>query len=84
MLQRLQDRQFSYSKIDTALKPPSYSETERQVVVQSEPAYQQESHGNELYCGSLGLFTPNPQPEQPEGYPDDYLRKKKKQRKIGR
>ncbi len=27
---------------------------------------------------------PNPQPEQPEGYPDDYLRKKKKkkQRKI--
>lgn len=78
------DRQFSYSKIDTALKTPSHSETKRQIVVQSEPAYQQESPGNELYSGSLGLFTPNPQPEQPEGYPDDYLRKKKKkkQRKI--
>ena len=75
---------FSYSKIDAALKTPLYSETERQVVVQSEPVYQQESHGNELYSGSLGLFTPNPQPKQPEGYPDDYLRKKKKkkQRKI--
>ena len=38
----------------------------------------------QLYSGSLGLFTPNPQPEQPEGYQDDYLRKKKKkkQRKI--
>ena len=78
------DRQFSYSKIDAALKTPPHSETERQVVVQSEPTWQQESHGNELYSGSLGLFTPNPQPEQPEGYPDDYLRKKKKkkQRKI--
>lgn len=78
------DRQFSYSKIDAALKTPSHLETKRQVAVQSEPAYQQESHGNELYSGSLGLFTPNPQPEQPEGYPDDYLRKKKKkkQRKI--
>lgn len=75
---------FSGSKIDAALKTPSYSETERQVAVQSEPAYQQEPHGYELYSGSLGLFTPNPQPEQPEGYPDDYLRKKKKkkQRKI--
>ena len=78
------DRQFSYSKIDAALKTPSYSETERQVAVQSEAAYQQEPHDYELYSGSLGLFTPNPQPEQPEGYPDDYLRKKKKkkQRKI--
>lgn len=78
------DRQFSYSKIDAALKTPSYSETQRQVAVQSEPAYQQEPHGYELYSGSLGLFTPNPQTEQPEGYPDDYLRKKKKkkQRKI--
>lgn len=78
------DRQFSYSKIDAALKTPPHSETQRQVVVQSKPAYQQESHGNELYSGSLGLFTPNPQPEQPEGYPNDYLRKKKKkkQRKI--
>lgn len=75
---------FSGSKIDAALKTPSYSETERQVAVQSEPAYQQEPHGYELYSGSLGLFTLNPQPEQPEGYPDDYLRKKKKkkQRKI--
>lgn len=73
-----------YSKIDAALKTPSHSVTQRQVAVQSEPAYQQESHGSELYSGSLGLFTPNPQPEQPEGYPDDYLRKKKKkkQRKI--
>ena len=78
------DRQFSYSKIDAALKTPPHSETQRQVAVPSEPAYQQEPHGNELYSGSLGLFTPNPQPEQPEGYPDDYLRKKKKkkQRKI--
>lgn len=78
------DRQFSYSKIDAALKTPPHSETERQVVVQSEPTWQQESHGSELYSGSLGLFTPNPQPEQPEGYPNDYLRKKKKkkQRKI--
>lgn len=75
---------FSGSKIDVALKTPSYSETGRQVVVQSEPVYQQESHGNELYGGSLGLFISNPQPEQPEGYLDDYLRKKKKkkQRKI--
>ena len=78
------DRQFSYTKIDAALKTPSYSETERQEAVQSEQAYQLESHDNELYSGSLGLFTPNLQPEQPEGYPDDYLRKKKKkkQRKI--
>ena len=78
------DRQFSYSKIDAALKTPPHSETQRQVAVPSEPAYQQEPHGNKLYSGSLGLFTPNPQPEQPEGYPDDYLRKKKKkkQRKI--
>ena len=78
------DRQFSYSKIDAALKTSSYSETERLVAVQSEPAYQQEPHGYELYSGSSGLFTPNPQPEQPEGYLDDYLRKKKKkkQRKI--
>ena len=73
-----------YSKIDAALKTPSHSETQRQVAVQSEPTYQLESHGCELYSGSFGLFTPNPQPEQPEGYPDDYLRKKKKkkQRKI--
>ena len=78
------DRQCSYSKIDAALKTPSHSETQRQVVVQSEPTWQQEPHGYELYSGSLGLFTPNPQPEQPEGYPNDYLRKKKKkkQRKI--
>ena len=78
------DRQFSYSKIDAALKTPSHSETHRQVVVQSEPTWQQEPHGYELYSGSLDLFTPNPQPEQPEGYPNDYLRKKKKkkQRKI--
>ena len=76
------DRQFSYSKIDAALKTPPHSETERQVAVQNEPIYQQEPHGYELYSSSLGLFTPNPQPEQPEGYPDDYLRKKKKQRKI--
>lgn len=75
---------FSYSKIDAALKTPSHLETKRQVAVQSEPAYQQEPHGYELYSGSLGLFTPNPQTEQPEGYPDNYLRKKKKkkQRKI--
>lgn len=75
---------FSGSKIDAALKTPSYSETERQEAVQSEQAYQLESHDNELYSGSLGLFTPNPQQEQSEGYPDDYLRKKKKkkQRKI--
>ena len=73
-----------YTKIDAALKTPPHSETQRQVAVQSEPTYQLESHGCELYSGSLGLFTPNPQPEQPEGYPDDYLRKKKKkkQRKI--
>ena len=78
------DRQFSHTKIDAALKTPPHSETQRQVAVQSEPTYQLESHGCELYSGSLGLFTPNPQPEQPEGYPDDYLRKKKKkkQRKI--
>lgn len=78
------DRQFSYSKIDAVLKTPSYSETKRLVTVLSEPTYQQESYANELYSGSLGLFTPNPQPKQPEGYPDDYLRKKKKkkQRKI--
>ena len=78
------DRQFSYSKINAALKTPSHLETQRQVAVQSEPTWQQESHGSELYSGPLGLFTPNPQPEQPEGYPDDYLRKKKKkkQRKI--
>ena len=78
------DRQFSYSKIDTALKTPSHSETQRQVAVQSDPTWQQESHGSELYSGSLGLFAPNPQTEQPEGYLDDYLRKKKKkkQRKI--
>lgn len=75
---------ISYSKIDAALKTPSHSETKRPITVQSEPIFHQESHGSELYGGSLSLFTPNPQPEQPEGYPDDYLRKKKKkkQRKI--
>lgn len=76
------DRQFSYFKIDAELKTSSHSEIQRQVAVQSEPTWQQESHGNELYSGSLGLFTPNSQPEQPEGYPDDYLRKKKKKNNV--
>lgn len=64
------DRQSSYSKIDAALKTLSHSETKRHVAGVNRPISKNRLT-NELYSGSLGLFTPNPQPEQPEGYPDD-------------
>lgn len=79
------DRQFSYSKIDAALRHNSYEE--RQMQPQSQANREEISptpnSGGNLISGSLGLFTPNNAPEEQQPY-DPYLRnkKKKKQRKI--
>lgn len=79
------DRQFSYSKIDAALRRNSYEE--RQMQPQSQ-AYREEisptsNSGGNLISGSLGLFTPSNAPDEQQPY-DPYLKnkKKKKQRKI--
>ncbi len=80
------DRQFSYSKIDAALRRNNYEE--RQTQANQQRAYLEEispdsSCGSNLISGSLGLFTPSNQPEEQQPYAP-YLRnkKKKKQRKI--
>ncbi len=77
------DRQFSYSKIDAALRRNNYEERQRVVHPNLEPIGSNESKGGDLIGGSLGLFTPNNVPEEQQPY-DPYLRnkKKKKQRKI--
>ncbi len=77
------DRQFSYSKIDAALRHNNYEERQRMTRPNSEPISSQESRNSDLISGSLGLFTPNNVPEEQQPY-DPYLRnkKKKKQRKI--
>ncbi len=77
------DRQFSFSKIDAALRRNNYKEQQRVVHPNIEPISCNESKGSDLISGSLGLFTPNNVPEEQQPY-DPYLRskKKKKQRKI--
>lgn len=79
------DRQFSYSKIDAALRRNSYEERQEQArlqLKQAEISLASNSSGD-LISGSLGLFTPGNVPEEQLPY-DPYLRnkKKKKQRKI--
>jgi len=79
------DRQFSYSKIDMALKHNNYEERQTQPRPQAnrEEISPTSSNGDDLINGSLGLFTPNNVPEEQQAY-DPYMRnkKKKKQRKI--
>ena len=79
------DRQFSYSKIDAALRRNNYEERQSVTPPNSESISNTESSGGNLIKGSLGLFTPNNVPEEQQTY-DPYLRnkKKKKQRKINR
>lgn len=79
------DRQFSYSKIDAALRRNSYEERQVQArpqLKQAEISLASNSSGD-LISGSLGLFTPGNAPEEQQPY-DPYLRNKnkKKQRKI--
>ena len=79
------DRQFSYSKINAALRRNSYEERQEQArpqLMQAEISPASNSSGD-LISGSLGLFTPSIVPEEQQPY-DPYLRnkKKKKQRKI--
>lgn len=79
------DRQFSYSKIDAALRCNSYEERQEQAhpqLKQAEISPASNSSGD-LISGSLGLFTPGNVPEEQQPY-DPYLRnkRKKKQRKI--
>lgn len=76
------DRQFSYSKIDAALRRNNHEERQSMTRPNSEPI-SNGSVNDDLINGSLGLFTPNNMPEEQQPY-DPYLRnkKKKKQRKI--
>lgn len=79
------DRNFSYSKIDEALRRNSYEERQMQPqshVYREEISPTSNSSGDLIY-GSLGLFTPSNVPEEQQSY-DPYLKnkKKKKQRKI--
>ncbi len=76
------DKQFSYSKIDAALRRNNLEERQRVARPNLEPISSNESKGGDLISCSLGLFTPSNQPEEQQPY-DPYLRnKKKKQRKI--
>jgi len=77
------DRQFSYSKIDAALRRNNYEERQSMTRPNPEPISNTESMNSDLISGSLGLFTPSNVPEEQQPY-DPYLRnkKKKKQRKI--
>lgn len=77
------DRQFSYSKIDAALRRNNHEERHSMIRPNPEPRSNTESRNSDLINGSLGLFTPNNMPEEQQPY-DPYLRnkKKKKQRKI--
>ena len=79
------DRQFSYSKIDSALSRNNYGERQMQPQPQT---YQEEislisNSSGSLIEGSLGLFSSSNVPEEQQPY-DPYLKnkKKKKQRKI--
>ena len=83
------DRQFSYSKIDAALRRNSYEERQeqsnQQQAYQKDASPQSEVMGNDdLYSGSIGLLMPNATNGQAdENYFEKQLkRKKKKQRKI--
>jgi len=79
------DRQFSYSKIDAALRRNNYEERQTQPHPQAnrEEVSSISNSGGDFINGSLGLFSPNNMPEEQQPY-DPYLRnkKKKKQRKI--
>ena len=77
------DRQFSYSKIDTALDRNNYRERQMQPQANREEISPVSNNGASLIEGTLGLFTPTNVPEEQQPY-DPYLRnkKKKKQRKI--
>lgn len=79
------DRQFNYSKIDSALSRNNYGERQMQPQPQT---YQEEislisNSSGSLIEGSLGLFSSSNVPEEQQPY-DPYLKnkKKKKQRKI--
>lgn len=79
------DRQFSYSKIDAALRRNNREERQTQPRPQAnwEEINPISNSGGDLINGSLGLFSPSNVPEEQQPY-DPYLRnkKKKKQRKI--
>lgn len=79
------DRQFSYSKIDAALRHNNHEERQTQPRPQTsrEEISPISNSRSDLINGSLGLFTPSNVPEEQQPY-DPYLRnkKKKKQRKI--
>nr|WP_304650216.1 relaxase/mobilization nuclease domain-containing protein [uncultured Bacteroides sp.] len=79
------DRQFSYSKIDTALSRNNYGERQMrsQPQVNREEISPTSNSVNGHIEGTLGLFTPTNASEEQLPY-DPYLRnkKKKKQRKI--
>ena len=79
------DRQFSYSKIDAALRHSSYDERQ----IQSQPQTNRDeisqisNSGGNLIEGSLGLSSPSNQREEQQPYdPNLKNKKKKKQRKI--
>ena len=86
------DRQFSYSKIDSALNANRHEERRRIMGSQTasyeypmQHSPQSESSGNDdLYSGSIGLFMPaNTNAQADENYFEEQLkRKKKKQHKI--
>lgn len=83
------DRRFSYSKIDAALNANRLEKRQRLTPdsVLEQPTYQSETKGsNDLYGGSIGLFTPNSTDGQAEEsrFEEQLKRKnkKKKQRKI--
>ena len=80
------DRQFSYSKIDTALNRNNYEErqTRPQPQANREEISPTSNSGSGLIEGTLDLFTPTNIPDDEQKPYDPYLRnkKKKKQRKI--
>ena len=86
------DRQFSYSKIDSALNANRHEERQRvmnnqaaEYPIPSKPQFEPRSD-DELYSGSIGLFMPaNANAQADENYFEEQLKrkdKKKKQRKI--
>ena len=79
------DRNFSYSKIDAALRHNSYEKRQMQPQSQAnrEEISPTSNNSGNLINGSLGLFIPSNAPDEQQPY-DPYLKnkKKKKQRKI--
>lgn len=86
------DRQFSYSKIDSALNANRHEERQRvmnnqaaEYPIPSKPQFEPRSD-DELYSGSIGLFMPaNANAQADENYFEEQLKrkdKKKKRRKI--